>query len=604
MFTVRKKRALPNFYVRPLVDNHPRLLVTNRLKLTTKRTSSLWISTSFLPYLTLVSILISTVATATTIDPITTGRTRLSKETPPQRHMRRLYDYLFADYEKELRPVINDSQPLTVTVQFWLKQILKIDEGDQTIKIYLWLELYWTDELLTWNPADFGGLDQIHVPTHKLWKPDLVIYNNAQMNVEQNELETNAIVNSRGEVILFRAMISSITCGLSLASFPFDQQVCFLTFASWSMDGSKLLLMPSNNSDSLQLYIKNSEWLLTDFAVKMYEKRYDCCLYSFPDITYFMVLKRSPAYYISTLIVPSAAITVVTIVGFFVPHSSTGENTEKVSLGVNALLSMSIIMMMVSGEVPATSEVIPLIGKFYIGLIFLIFTAAFTTTLTLAFQMRGNSGVAMSPRMKYILFEIIAQSPLGAWVFAVQIGQKHRYANRAKGGPKNKENNTYIFDNVCVSPPETTEFDGILSNNINSTPPISNANGIKVKLRGSQNNTAADVKRAKIVQMEDITGDLHKNSSVGLVDTQQLLTAVPHYSNSRLNECLNRIEESITRTHQQRNIEYEWEQAARIVDRMLMLFFIALTVLFAFFMLGGSDDDIKLTESVMDSVKR
>jgi nicotinic acetylcholine receptor len=53
---------------------------------------------------------------------------------------------------------------------------------------------------------------------------------------------------------------------------------------------------------------------------------------------------------------------------------------------------MSIIMMMVSGEVPATSETIPLIGQFYVGLIFLIFGAAFTTTITLAFQMRGNSG--------------------------------------------------------------------------------------------------------------------------------------------------------------------------------------------------------------------
>lgn len=48
--------------------------------------------------------------------------------------------------------------------------------------------------------------------------------------------------------------------------------------------------------------------------------------------------------------------------------------------------------MMVSDEVPATSEVIPLIGKYYIGLIFLIFSAAFTTTLTLSYQMRGNAG--------------------------------------------------------------------------------------------------------------------------------------------------------------------------------------------------------------------
>lgn len=100
---------------------------------------------------------------------------------------------------------------------------------------------------------------------------------------------------------------------------------------------------------------------------------------------------------------------------------------------------MSIIMMMVSGEVPATSEVIPLIGKYYIGLIFLIFGAAFTTTVTLAFQMRGNSGTPMSSRMKYILFEKVAKSPLCSWFFAVQVGRKHKFSNRAKGGPKNKE---------------------------------------------------------------------------------------------------------------------------------------------------------------------
>ena len=52
--------------------------------------------------------------------------------------------------------------------------------------------------------------------------------------------------------------------------------------------------------------------------------------------------------------------------------------------------------MMVSDEVPATSEVIPLIGKYYIGLIFLIFLAAFTTTITLSYQMRGNAGTEVS----------------------------------------------------------------------------------------------------------------------------------------------------------------------------------------------------------------
>lgn len=42
--------------------------------------------------------------------------------------MKLLYDYLFLDYQREIRPVYNDSKPITVTVQFWLKQILKVNE--------------------------------------------------------------------------------------------------------------------------------------------------------------------------------------------------------------------------------------------------------------------------------------------------------------------------------------------------------------------------------------------------------------------------------------------------------------------------------------------
>lgn len=107
----------------------------------------------------------------------------------------------------------------------------------------------------------------------------------------------------------------------------------------------------------------------------------------------------------------------------------------------------------------------------------------------------------MSPRMKYILFEKIAKSPLGSWFFAVQIGRKHKFANRAKGGPKNKENNTYIFDNICVNPPGTTNYDGLLNNSIPTS------NGVKMKGRNSTsansiNAVANDAKLAKIVQMQ------------------------------------------------------------------------------------------------------
>uniref|UniRef100_A0A914Y8X8 Neurotransmitter-gated ion-channel ligand-binding domain-containing protein n=1 Tax=Panagrolaimus superbus TaxID=310955 RepID=A0A914Y8X8_9BILA len=106
--------------------------------------------------------------------------------------MKLLYSTLFKDYSHELRPVANESEPLKVSMQFWLKQILKLNERDQTVLVYCWLELYWKDDFLSWNPSDFGGIDRIHVPASKLWKPDILVYNNANMNVKENELETYA----------------------------------------------------------------------------------------------------------------------------------------------------------------------------------------------------------------------------------------------------------------------------------------------------------------------------------------------------------------------------------------------------------------------------
>ncbi|VDO71586.1 unnamed protein product [Heligmosomoides polygyrus] len=52
-----------------------------------------------------------------------------------------LLNTLFSSYKKELRPVKSfDSGPTNVTVQLYFKQIQKVQESDQIITIYCWLE--------------------------------------------------------------------------------------------------------------------------------------------------------------------------------------------------------------------------------------------------------------------------------------------------------------------------------------------------------------------------------------------------------------------------------------------------------------------------------
>lgn len=135
-----------------------------------------------------------------------------------------------------------------------------------------------------------------------------------------------------------------------------------MTFASWSYDGSKVMVNPKQSMNNLVYYIENTEWKLLSFECMRSIKFYDCCLEPYPEVSYHFILERNPSYYVLNLIIPSVFITVVTMVGFFTPYSSSGENTEKVSLGVTALLSLAIILLMVADKMPATSKVVPLIG--------------------------------------------------------------------------------------------------------------------------------------------------------------------------------------------------------------------------------------------------
>lgn len=35
----------------------------------------------------------------------------------------------------------------------------------------------WDDMLLQWKAEDFGGVDEIRIPSSKIWTPDVVLYN-------------------------------------------------------------------------------------------------------------------------------------------------------------------------------------------------------------------------------------------------------------------------------------------------------------------------------------------------------------------------------------------------------------------------------------------
>lgn len=35
----------------------------------------------------------------------------------------------------------------------------------------------WNDKKFTWDPAEYGGITELYVPSEHIWLPDIVLYN-------------------------------------------------------------------------------------------------------------------------------------------------------------------------------------------------------------------------------------------------------------------------------------------------------------------------------------------------------------------------------------------------------------------------------------------
>uniref|UniRef100_A0AC34QH06 Nicotinic acetylcholine receptor alpha subunit n=1 Tax=Panagrolaimus sp. JU765 TaxID=591449 RepID=A0AC34QH06_9BILA len=115
------------------------------------------------------------------------------------KHAARLFEDLLADYNKLVRPVDFNSDTLVVRFKLKLSQLLDVHEKNQIMTTNVWLQHVWTDHKLKWNPADYGGVDVLYVPSDLIWLPDIVLYNNADGNY-QVTIMTKAKVSHNGTV--------------------------------------------------------------------------------------------------------------------------------------------------------------------------------------------------------------------------------------------------------------------------------------------------------------------------------------------------------------------------------------------------------------------
>ncbi|XP_077992770.1 neuronal acetylcholine receptor subunit alpha-10-like, partial [Glandiceps talaboti] len=330
-------------------------------------------------------------------------------------HHYRLIDDVLKEYSALVRPVKNSNTVTNVHVDFFLAQVVEMDEKRQILKVNAWLTLRWIDEYLTWNKSSYGDIDNIKLPSHMIWMPDVVLYDNADDHYFNFLKDKIAVIYNSGEVMWASPIILRSHCQIDVTYFPFDSQECRLKFGPWQHEGTEVNLTGGGDQS---VFKSDGEWDMTGVTAENNVQFYpDAPGIPYTDVSFYIHLKRRSLYYVFNLIMPCGLISGVTLLTFFLPP----ESGEKISLAITVLLSLTVFLLLVAETMPPAS-VVPVIGQYY---------ACTMVTVTLS--------LAMSVAVLNVHYRSPEGTPLPKWLHSLVYGTVGRLFGVTKKEKKRGE---------------------------------------------------------------------------------------------------------------------------------------------------------------------
>ncbi|CAI4228454.1 unnamed protein product [Auanema sp. JU1783] len=498
-------------------------------------------------------------------------------------------------YDSRVRPTVNHSIPTQVSFSMSLYQILAINEKQQNVDLNVWVIQKWRDDFLGWNPYLYGMINTTILPYQVIWLPDTYLYNSVVMNREETERYINVVVTTnfwkgeRGAEIKFMyPALYRTSCLLDIRFFPYDQQICKLTISSWTSSKSDIDYIAEFTSVNLDNFLPNEEWVVISFDINRVEQKFVCCPEPWVLLEASLVVRRKPLYYIVNLVIPTSVITMVAVTGFFTAASTSSERREKLSLGIDSLLAMSILMMMVSEQMPTTSDYVPLFGLFYLTIILLIFVGTIFTAFILNVHLQKMYSKPVPPAVSYFFFAKIARwlrmtAPTMLLELWDETGVKFGEATKKRRvvNPPVKQKRLLPSVSKCELLTKDTSKSSIRSATDNSQISyLKNPKPEETSTSKARNNWRRLAAKATGKYHEDSYNATEKRN----VPEQLKIVTRPSIASGTLTErvappimhcvsVLSATENSLLESKLKRRYALEWEFLATVLDRLLLIIF-------------------------------
>jgi hypothetical protein len=184
--------------------------------------------------------------------------------------------------------------------------------------------------------------------------------------------------------------------------------VCHLKFGSWTYSGLQVDLVNKSTEVDLSNYIKSGEWELRYVTVERNVRYYPCCPDEpYPDVVFYIYIRRRVLYYLFNIILPCIWLSILSLIAFWLPPDSG----EKITLGITVLLAFSVFMLLIAENIPATSEMVPLIG------VYLTVTMSLTSMsiVLTVFVLQLHHATQFAPSVPRNVYRVFTRS-VAVWV--------------------------------------------------------------------------------------------------------------------------------------------------------------------------------------------
>ena len=273
-------------------------------------------------------------------------------------------------------------------------------------------------------------------------------------------------VNYTGHVTWFPPALYKSACRIDVKYFPFDEQRCTLKFGSWSYDGGKIDLIPSNSYAGQKDYWRNGEWSIIESVCMRNLTKHQCYNETYVDVTCTFVLRRMALYYFAYILLPCGLISFNTLLVFYLPP----DINEKMSLCTMVLLSMAWFLLLVNQRIPPNASNFPLIVKYLLFTMIIVSSSIMLTVYILNLCYRCPTTHSMPKWVRKIFLDILPKF--------LSMQRPDIYANR--------------YRNVGI----TITSDAISNNRINVA---------KLALEGRGNNITVRMRS----ELDECEGDLY-----------------------------------------------------------------------------------------------